>query len=42
MTNNNKNILNIDAFTKLIKTIQNFSNFKSYKILFLDSFYFFL
>lgn len=35
MTDNNKNFLNINTFIKLIKIAQNFSKFKSYKILFL-------
>lgn len=29
MTNNNKNVLNINAFTKLLKVAQNSSNFES-------------
>lgn len=32
MINVDKNILNIDAFIKLIKAAQNFQNFKNYKI----------
>lgn len=34
MINNNKNVLNIDIFTKVLKAIQNLSNFKIYKIYF--------
>ena len=33
--NNNENILNIDVFTKLIRTAQDFINFESHKTLFL-------
>lgn len=35
MINDNENILDINTFTKLLKTIQNLSNFESYKTLFL-------
>lgn len=42
MTNNDEDTLDIDIFTKLIKTVQGFSNFESHKILFLHSPLFFL
>lgn len=42
MINDNKNVLNIDAFIKLIKIVQDFNNFESYKILFLYNFNFFI
>lgn len=35
MTNNDKNVLDIDAFTKLLRAAQDSSNFKSYKTPFL-------
>lgn len=38
----NKNILNIDIFIKLIKIAQNFNNFENYKTLFLHSFFLFI
>lgn len=38
---NYEDILDIDIFTKLMKAIQDFSHFESYKILFLRSFHFF-
>ena len=42
MTDNDKDILDIDVFTKLMKTAQSFSNFKSHKTLFLYGFPLFL
>lgn len=38
----NKDIFNVDTFTKLMKVVQDFSNFENYKILFLCSLQFFL
>lgn len=37
--NNDKNILDISVFIKLIKPAKYFKNFESYKILFLHIFY---
>lgn len=37
--NNDNNILDINAFIKLLKANQNLSNFESHKTLFLRSFY---
>lgn len=42
IANNNKDILNINKFAKLITTVQNSSNFKNHKTLFWHSFYFFI
>lgn len=42
MTNDDKDILNIDAFTKLMKVAQDLSNFESHKTLFLRGPLFFL
>lgn len=42
MKDNNRNILNIDIFTRLIKVAQDFSNFKNHKTLFILCFYFFI
>lgn len=42
MRDNNKNVLNINIFIKLIKIAQDFSNFKSHKTLFLQGFYLFI
>lgn len=42
MIDNGENILDIDIFTKLLKTAQDLNNFESYKILFLYCFYFFI
>lgn len=39
ITDNNKDIFNVDAFIKLMKATHNSGNFKSYKILFLHSFH---
>lgn len=41
MTNDNKNIFNLDTFTKLIKTFEDSNNFKNYKIPFLLVFHIF-
>lgn len=40
MINDDEDILDIDAFTKLIKTVQDFNNFESHKKLFLCGFFF--
>lgn len=37
--NNDENILNINAFTKLLKATQDLSNFKSHETLFLYNFH---
>lgn len=39
ITDNDKDIFNVDAFIKLMKATHNSSNFKSYKILFLRNFH---
>lgn len=41
MINNDKNVLDIDIFIKLIRVTQDFSNFKSHQTLFLHSSYLF-
>lgn len=38
ITNNDKNIFNIDTFSKWIKAAKDFNNFKNYKISFLRGF----
>ena len=42
MIDNDKNILSIDIFVKLLRIIQNSNSFKLYKTPFLYSFYFFI
>lgn len=42
MINNNKNVLDIYIFTKLLKATQDLNNFENYKILFLCSSHFFI
>lgn len=41
MIDDDKNVLNINVFTKLIKAVQDFSNFESNNTLFLYGFHFF-